>query len=178
MEFSPSEAAQTFKWNNINVVQLMKSAYGTAQRSPERTQNGAVIVGPNGSGHWSDGFNVNLWPTREGYDFVVHAEEDAILKFPIATMSKDSTLVCPWLACPSCARKIVRVGIKVVWRHANRTCKALSNEWWKMIQDADVFLKDNGVTINEIVGPIDAAPSVKIRGQAWSPETLEYVDAN
>lgn len=153
-------------------VTLMSRAYDWAQRSPERTQNGALVIHPDGE--WSSGYNIDLWPALECYDFTVHAEEDAILKFPLPLLAFEATLVCLWASCPSCARKVVQRKIKTIWRHKNRTCEELSNDWWKGIQEADTFMQDYGVTIHELEGPIKGAPSVKIRDRSWSPEKLEW----
>lgn len=154
-----------------SAMDFMALAYQCAIRSPERTQNGALVIVTDNT--WSYGYNVNLWPTYKGYDFTVHAEEDAIQNFQAPLLLERAVLVSPWLACGSCARKIVKTGIKEVWRHKQRTCQELSNEWWDIIQDADTFMRDHGVTINEIDGPVPG-PNVLIRNRSWSPEKLEY----
>jgi deoxycytidylate deaminase len=156
----------------MNPEELMKIAYDVAKRSPERTQNGAVVMSP--AGEWSTGYNVNLWPEHSCYEFTVHAEEDAILQYPLRLELPECILVCPWLACSDCARKIVRAGIGTVWRHKDRTCEELSFEWWQTIQDADEFLQDRGVKINEIEGPIEGAKDITIRGRVWSPSTVNW----
>lgn len=107
------------KW----IKHWLKIALVTSELSKDpSTKVGAVIVTPDnrqcslGYNGFADGIEdlEERWNTRPvKYEFVIHAEENAILNSPFDT--KGCTLFCTHRCCHKCMARIVRSGIKKVY---------------------------------------------------------------
>jgi dCMP deaminase len=111
---SPSD-----KW----IKHWLKIAHVTSQLSKDpSTKVGAVVVTPDnrqcslGYNGFADGIEdlEERWHTRPvKYEYVIHAEENAILNSPFDT--KGCTLFCTHRCCHKCMARIIRAGIKRVY---------------------------------------------------------------
>lgn len=111
---SPSD-----KW----IKHWLKVAQVTSELSKDpSTKVGAVVVTPDnrqcslGYNGFADGIEdlEERWHNRPiKYEFVIHAEENAILNSPFDT--KGCTLYCTHRCCHKCMARIIRAGIKKVY---------------------------------------------------------------
>jgi dCMP deaminase len=107
------------KW----IKHWLKIALVTSELSKDpSTKVGAVVVTPDnrqcslGYNGFADGIEdlEERWNNRPvKYEFVIHAEENAILNSPFDT--KGCTLFCTHRCCHKCMARIVRSGIKKVY---------------------------------------------------------------
>jgi len=141
-------------------IKYLKMAFQNARDkgTDPSTQNGAVIVEFDGfhEGGWmiSKGANhfpagvkesEDRWKRPTKYDFVEHAERNAIFA---AALDGQSTLgaimYCPWFACAECSRAIIQAGISEVVGH--QKCFDLTPDHWKTsINTAFVMFNEAGV---------------------------------
>jgi dCMP deaminase len=128
------------KW----VKHWIKIAQVTSELSKDpSTKVGAVIVTPDnrqcslGYNGFADGIEdlEDRWNTRAvKYEFVIHAEENAILNSPFDT--KGCSLFCTHQCCHKCMARIIRAGIKKVYyvnNYANINNLDIINEHAKLL---------------------------------------------
>lgn len=132
----------------------MARAYEVARCSIDpSTQNGALLATPDGAFlNGTQAFNrfprgVRMDPTRwerpSKYEYIEHAERGAIYaaaRLGIATEGK--IMICPWAACPACARGIIEAGIARLV-----TCRNDSGHWEDSVQLGHSMLEEAGVTV-------------------------------
>lgn len=155
-------------------------AYRSARMSPDpRTQNGAFLLAQDATGTFRGVLGRNFgiegadfsWHTTEKYDYIIHAEESAILaaaNMGIAT--KGATLYCPWYACMACARTIIGAGVARVVGHRDlfRFSTIVNPGWVRSTTRALEMLAKSGIICDWIDGPIDA-PSIRHAALIWDP---------
>lgn len=144
----------------MNWSSLLSTAYLLALESEDpSTQNAALLVDSRG---FIVAGGVNEFPRSvEGtwerplkYQVVEHAERNAIFDAARHGVRTDGvTMVCPWAACADCARAIIQAGVKRLVRH-----QADASSWDDSIQIGDNMMKQAGVEIVTVEGPIGAAP--------------------
>ncbi len=161
---------------------LLRKAYEEATKSPDpSTQNGAVIV--RNSEKTIVGTDCNRLPdgivhtherlfTPLKYLYVEHAEFgsvfDAMNKSGLGNLI-GHTIVCPWAACTGCAKTIMRSGILRLVRHKDATDRSAGNtKWIDEIREADVMMREKGIEIIDVVGPL-GAPQIRHGGTYWTP---------
>lgn len=167
--------------DDLTIRKLLKEAYEYAMENATdpSTQNGAVIVAPDGrpisygANHLPYGVKdlPERWERPGKYQFVEHAERNAIYAAARDGMATGGQImVCPWFACADCARGIIQAGIKTVIGHQS------PNDWtpehWKeSIAVAWRMLEEAGVETRWYVGKIGEANEIAIRfnGQIAHP---------
>ena len=116
---------------------------------------------PNGILHHAD-----RWERPVKYSYVEHAERGCIYeaaKHGIPT--KGATMVCPWAACPDCARGIICSGISRLVRHQVED----SAHWADAIAVADQMLAEAGVEVITIYGSLHTDLQVRRNGVLFTP---------
>ena len=157
--------------------QYLLMAYNEATNSPDpSTQNGAVIVIGN------DGLTVtdcNRFPDRVKvnqerlerplkYEFIEHAERNAILKCAkLGYSTHGATMYVPWFACSDCARAIIQAGIAHVVGH-QRMADDTPDRWKDSIANAMTMLKEAGIRMTMIEGELNG-PKILFNGKWWTP---------
>lgn len=148
-------------------------AYIVAGSSPDpSTQNGALIItldeavsyGWNGP---TRGLVMGAvdWDRPNKYALVEHAERNAIyMAAARGYRLNGATMYACWAACADCARAIVQSGIARLVRH-----KRPGIHWTDSIAVGDRIMRDGGVEIVEVEGPIPYAPPVRFNGELWDP---------
>ena len=155
----------------------LQSAYKIAELSNDpRTKNGAILV-------WSDGENLlSGWNHRlpssddapeAKYVYTEHAERDVIYKairlgFP---STRGATLVCPWAACPECARAIILAGIGMVYVH-KQALDRTPERWREQVTLGLELLEHNEIRVIPYDGkvfPKDDPFEALFDGQKWRP---------
>lgn len=130
------------KW----IKHWLKVALVTSELSKDpSTKVGAVVVTPDnrqcslGYNGFADGIEdlVERWNNRPiKYEYVIHAEENAILNSPFDT--KGCTLYCTHRCCHKCMARIVRSGIKKVYYlkdYANINHVDIIDDHAKLLED-------------------------------------------
>lgn len=109
------------------------------------SQIGAAVVAVSGA--WFLGRNHLLpggtWNKPEKYDWVIHAEEDAVLQC-LRAGQVPHTLYCTWGICKSCAKLIAQSGVKRVIRQRHE-----HPDWIGSIQTGERILDYSGVELIE-----------------------------
>jgi dCMP deaminase len=158
-------------------------AYKSAQMSPDpRTQNGAFLLTQDSAGTYRGVLGRNFgiegadfsWHTVEKYDYILHAEESAILAAAnMGVATKGATLYCPWYACMACARTIIGAGVARVVGHRDlfRFSVRTNPGWVRSTTRALELMDSAGVICEWVDGPIDA-PSIRHAAQVWDPKSL------
>ena len=130
------------KW----IKHWLKIALVTSELSKDpRTKVGACLVTPDnrqcsvGYNGFADGIEdtEERWHNRDTkYQFVIHAEENAIINSPFDT--KGCTLYCTLQCCHKCMARIVRAGIKKVYYlkpYDNITHLDIINDHAKLLEE-------------------------------------------
>ena len=156
----------------------MIAAYNMARSSPDpSTQNGAVLV--SGDGKYLIGSAFNMFPPEISlsedrlippykYDYMEHAEAAVIHQAAYrgdATLG--TTMVCPWAACRTCARALLVSGVKnlITYRPAHDRSHG---HWIPSIQRALEMLKEGGVEVEFLDGPLDLDFPIRMNGiEVW-----------
>ena len=154
----------------------MRAAYMHATRSPDTsTKLGAIYCeeGWNvavGINEFIEGFGNEPGDHERPFKYAVmeHAERNCIFaaghkrKFPL-----DGIMVCNWIACPDCARAIVKSGLKEVVCH--HECQQRTPERWRELVDNGLrILKRGGVKVTEWSGKVGEVTNLN-NGEIWSP---------
>lgn len=158
----------------------MLCAWKLAQRSQDpSTQLGAVLIGANGDfigegfNHFPAGTPESYWHDRDKkYPRVIHAEQSAYLNHAkYSSMcqldARESTLVCPWACCVSCAGFIVSSGTRRLV--VNQRCIERSPDRWKSsTEEGWDLLTKNGIEIVRWEMPEDFDKPVTVfDGKEW-----------
>lgn len=159
---------------------ILGQCYREAVNSPDTsTQLGAVIMSPVGTLMSStmshNGFVQGWQPTEQDYErprkYLVteHAERRAIYKAAkMGIRLKGATLYCTWAACTDCARAIVESGIDRLVRHYPPLDEA-TERWLESVSLGDQIMKQGGVELVNIVGPISEAFPILRSGELFDP---------
>jgi len=168
-------------YSENDLQNLMGLAYNVATRSPDpSTQNGAVLarLGKQGGllpfstgyNHFYKGIKPNVTDRAEKLLRMEHAERDAIYNAAsVGVGLKGSVLITPWAACADCARAIIGSDISTVIYHKERN--ALSSKW--QLSPPLNWLKESGVKLIAMEGPINYGSKILVSGKLWNPKTLE-----
>ena len=167
----------------------LAECYRTAAKSPDpSTQIGAAIIigtqlqydtlsfnGPTAG--WT--MTSEQWEAKPlKYQLVEHAERRAIYKAAKGGLwLEGGTLISTWAACSDCARAIVESGIKTLIRHYPPLDDA-TERWLESIAIGDQIMKANGVSIIDVIGSIDGAPSILRNGTVFYPGELPCVSVS
>ena len=161
----------------------LRQCYYEATQSPDpSTQIGSAIVlgnqlqldtlsfnGP------TEGWEMTKyeWENKElKYQLVEHAERRAVYKAARQGLwTEGGVLVSTWAACADCARAIVEAGIKTLIRHYPPLDDA-TERWLQSVTMGDNILKANDIKIIDILGNIEAAPSILRSGTEFFPDGL------
>lgn len=154
---------------------LLAQAYKQASYSCDpSTQNGVLLVDRLGKEIISIGVNAPTpglamsqadWDRPNKYALVEHAERMAI--YGAAAMGRrtwQTTMVAVWASCADCARAIVLAGVKCVVRHQRPGL-----HWSESIDIGDRILREAGVEVIDIQGPIPDACTVLFNGEKFDP---------
>lgn len=159
---------------------ILGQCYREAGNSPDTsTQLGAVIMSPVGTLMSStmshNGFVTGWEPTAQDYErprkylITEHAERRAIYKAArMGIRLKGATLYCTWAACTDCARGIVESGITKLVRHYPPLDEA-TERWLESVSLGDRIMKQGGVEIVDILGPIPDAFKILRGGEIFDP---------
>lgn len=104
------------------------------------------------------------------YQIIEHAERRAIYRaakfgWPL----EDCTIVCTWAACCDCARAIIEAGIIKLVRHVPPSDDAV-DRWLEDVSLGDEIMKNAGVIVTDIYGPIPGAPPILRGGELFYPD--------
>jgi dCMP deaminase len=159
---------------------ILGQCYREAINSPDTsTQLGAVIVDKGGIVRYQtlvhNGF-VDGWIVTEAdyerprkYVVTEHAERRAIYKAAKAGIALDgSTLYATWAACADCARAIVESGISCLVRHYPPLDEA-TERWLESVSIGDQIMKNGGVELVDIIGPIPEGFKILRGGEFFDP---------
>ncbi len=140
------------------------------------TKNAAMIV-TNGGDVVAWGVNrfpagIEKSPERlqrpKKYDYLIHAEQDAIAAAAKAGQSTNgAVLVCPWAPCVDCARLIIQSGFSELVAH-KQIHDRTPDRWDDSIKRAIGMLRDSGVAYRREDVEIGAVDSV-FNGEVWQP---------
>jgi len=147
-------------WDEYFLNQLPNIA--SKSKDPS-TKVGAIIAGPD-HGTKATGFNgfargieegyeivPERWERPEKYEWVVHAERNAIYYAAKHGISlKDCTIYVDWAPCGECSRAIIQVGIKriVIDADSPSSNNVGNKERWGVGQErAAKMLKEAGVEV-------------------------------
>lgn len=159
-------------------VHWLTVAYTGARNSSDKsTQNGAVIVNPDGmivSSGWNSPLTrLEPHPERfqrpQKYLYTEHAERAACFRAAKYGVSLNNcTMYCPWFACPDCARGIVLSGIKSVVGHLQSFDKT-PEHWKESVGVGTAILRECGVATRLIDHKFDLGFELLFNGSHWSP---------
>lgn len=147
--------------------------YAEAYSHDRSTQNGAVIVSPDGTvlACGANRFPDGVAKTAERlerpakYSFIEHAERYAILRCGVTIGG--AIMYCPWAPCTDCARAIILAGISELVGHQEIHDKT-PERWRESIATANQMLDEAGVKRRMIAGTIGGV-RVLFDGQWWEP---------
>lgn len=154
-------------------------AYGLAASSPDQSnQNGAIIVDGYNE-QIAEGYNricPDLNTTSERmerplkYAYTEHAERAAVYQLASSPLvaGLGAKMICPWVACPDCARAIIESGILSVVTHQERI-KKTPDRWSESVQLGLSMLLESGITVLFFSGEIRDCPPVIVNGKRWQP---------
>jgi deoxycytidylate deaminase len=146
----------------------LRQAYIHAQaRSQDsRTQNAALIVFPSSGIIAAE---ANRYPSMrepEGktkYDYIEHAERAVIYRCAFKGLTTlNTTMYCPFIACPDCARAIVMAGIKSVVGHKT-IWDMVPERWQEKCRLGIDILEVSGVEVLMFEGKVLNEGEFKIR---------------
>lgn len=156
---------------------LLVYAYAVAQESKDpSTQNAALIVsGDKILVSAPNEFPAGIkdaparWERPAKYTYVEHAERNVIYNaarhgYPTG----GTTMVCPWAACPDCARAIIQAGISHLVVH-QQALDRTPDRWRSEIGIADDLLDEAGVRISRISAFLNFAGSIRHCGKPFHP---------
>lgn len=148
------------------IIPIMENAYRIASESPERTQNGAVvIVYRDDCREWFVGANAPIHPDIPSV--VKHAEEGAIMQaVGSRAPTRGGTIICPWACCDQCAKLIIQAGIRDLWVHK----QAMDREhetWADSIKRGHAALNVCGVRVHVLDAPDLKRPTIRWKGEPW-----------
>lgn len=163
----------------IDPDKLLREAYAIARKSRDQSvQNGALLVRPKDGQvicGAANNFPKGVEETEARlqrplkYAFVEHAERATIFKAARHGAGVDGTImVCPWFACPDCARAICLSGVKHVIGHKQMMDKT-PDRWREPIVYAFEIFAEYGVTYELYDGPLHLPFSLKFDGDLWIP---------
>lgn len=159
---------------------ILAQCYRKAQKSPDTsTQLGAVIMNKKGFVQWStmsfNGFVKGWEPSDEDYErprkylLGEHAERRAIYQAANQGIALHGcTLYCTWAACVDCARAIVETGIATLIRHHPPADDA-TIRWMESVALGDEIMKNGGVEIIDVHGPIPEGFPILRGGEVFDP---------
>lgn len=177
-----SKVADLYVLSNNDTIDrvILGQLYREAGNSPDTsTQLASVVMSPKGIVWWStmsyNGFVDGWEPRAEDYErprkYLVteHAERRAIYKAAKTGKPTDgATLYCTWAACVDCARAIVEAGFKRLVRHYPPLDEA-TERWLESVSMGDQIMKQGGVELVDILGPIPEAFSILRGGEVFDP---------
>jgi deoxycytidylate deaminase len=150
--------------------------YRVAARSDDiSTRNGALLVDGgwnviSGCNHMMEGYGHKIEHHQRPFKYWVteHAERDVILKAAAKGIStKGLTMVANWVACPDCARAIVKAGIVCVVTH--KACMDRTPARWKDMVEAGLnIMEKGGVQLHIWDGKVGDVPNLN-GGEVWYP---------
>lgn len=162
---------------DANWEQLMLDVYRYATDSPDpRTQNAAFIYNKDGKlislacNRMPRGVKANdsRWERPNKYNFVEHAERNAIYKSAeYGCSTYGGTMVAPWAACCDCARAIIQSGIRRVVRH-KEACERGDSHWLEQMKLADEMFEEADIDILELSVTFDEV-DIRHSGELWRP---------
>jgi len=164
----------------------LRVAHQFAEKSPDpSTQNGAILVDPNGRpdnkilGAGCNEFPRNVQYTEERlqrplkYSFIEHAERNAIFDaIRRGNSPVGATMYVLWAACADCARAIIQAGVSRVvtcayYHKQNTTGDVATNRknWSESIDPAFTMLREAGVEIVFFDKPLNAPNQILFNGE-------------
>ena len=133
----------------------------------DRKKGGVVAFGCN---HFVPGYGNSCEHHERPLKYAIteHAERDVIYKAARDRIDlSDCVLVCPWVACPDCARAIVLSGIKDVVCH--KECMDRTPERWRDMVDTGLnILYWGGVFVFQWSGRVGDVDNLN-NGEIWQP---------
>jgi dCMP deaminase len=160
----------------VDIQLKMRGAYTLANRSPDTSTKLGAVYCEEG---WNVAYGVNEFIEGFGdlpehherplkYAVMEHAERNCL--FAAAhkrTFPLTGVLVCNWVACPDCARAIVKSGLKEVICH--HECQIRTPYRWQELVDTGLLiLKRGGVKVTEWSGKVGGVTNLN-NGEIWSP---------
>lgn len=161
---------------------VLGQCYRAATKSPDTsTQIGAVVVSAKNliisSTMSYNGFVEGWNPTEEDFErprkYLVteHAERRAIYKAAkYGVALENGTLYSTWAACTDCARAIVESGLARLVRHHPPHDDAV-DRWLESVALGDEIMKNGGVEIVDIHGPIKEGFKILRGGVIFDPSS-------
>ncbi len=161
-------------------IHLMREAYKEAHcmSTDISTKVGAVLVGLFGPTIFTRGVNsfVDVKMANDPrnherprkYQVTEHAERAAIYRAAkLGLCTKGLTMVCPWAACPDCARAIVLAGITMVVAHQQVHDKT-PERWHEEMAVGREILERGGVEYHLLNARISNVENL-FDGKIWYP---------
>lgn len=160
---------------------LIRRCLSIAKNSPDpRTQNGAVITFSN-SPSIIDGYNGFFYGINETEDrlnnrdlkyiYITHAERCAIGQAAREGLSTlGATLYASWIICPDCANAAIIAGVKRIVGY-KPLLELSPKEWLTPIEHGLTMLREAGVQVELVDGPINADP-IRFSGRVFCPRTV------
>ena len=160
----------------MGIKELLRKTYEYAHESDDRsTKLGAMIWHPEhgmivrGCNHFIPGYGDapehHERPLK--YAITEHAERDVIYKSMKVGPIGNCILVCPWVACPDCARAIVLSGLRHVICH--KECMDRTPERWRdMVNTGLNILYCGGVEVIHWSGEVGNVENLN-NGEIWLP---------
>ena len=149
------------KINSLNIGLMLKTIELSKTSFANKRKVGAIITCSDGTiitsgiNRMPDGFDSEC-ENNEGnsYECVIHAEEDAVLKYLHSLQGKDDnlaahTIYCTFTPCMNCAKLIVSAGIKKLYYYKSHIHN-FDNPEIKSGICPRMFLEKSGVEIKQI----------------------------
>jgi dCMP deaminase len=152
--------------------------YAAKHATDPQTKNGSVIVYGRkeifGANRFPEGVQETpeRWERPEKYDWVEHAERDAIYKVAqngniAAVQCNGAVMYCTWYACIDCARAIICSGLRRVVGHKQMFDRT-PDRWRANIQKAFGMLDEAGISCELYNGTIGEVTAL-FAGEVWQP---------
>jgi deoxycytidylate deaminase len=163
----------------MNILEQMRDAYRQAELSPDMSnQNGAVLYKPNLGMSVGNGYNhfnsiEAVFERTEKLMRITHAEEAAVHSAwgNIGPL----WMICPWACCPDCARDIINCRAPITKLFVHKERMILTPErWTELVEYGLNMVRESGIEVLYINGPIPDAPSVMVNSRRWSPHHLRF----
>lgn len=162
---------------DTDIPHWLREAYRFASRHSDDpvTWNGAILLPDSGF----PVFGTNRLPTGTSrlperlerpakYDFIVHAEQDAIFQAAVKGVStRGATLFCPWAPCTACARAIIQAELSHLVAHKQMHEKT-PERWAADIERAVTLLREAGIEYVQWDGVLGNCTH-KFNGEFWNP---------